>query len=368
MSAGAWSRARHILAVRLDNLGDVLMTTPALRALRGPPPGRRITLLTSASGVEAAPFIPEVDAVIRYDAPWMKATRGDAPADLARVLRELASQPIDAAAIFTVYSQSPLPAALLCHQAGIPLRLAHCRENPYALLTDWVPESEPGPQVRHEVQRQLDLVARVGAGTADARLSFRTRPADHERLFAVLERARVNPYGDWIVVHPGATAPSRRYPPELYARALRGLAGAIDGPLLLTGSAAERRLVEQIRRDVGSPAISLAGRLGLGELGALIERAELLISNNTGPVHVAAAVGTPVVDLYALTNPQHTPWQVPHRVLYHDVPCRNCYKSVCPQGHHDCLRGVAPARVVRAARELLRGPRRSPSLPVAISA
>jgi ADP-heptose:LPS heptosyltransferase len=93
--------------------------------------------------------------------------------------------------------------------------------------------------------------------------------------------------------------------------------------------------------------------LSLAELGALIGEADLLISNNTGPAHIAAALGTPVVDLYALTNPQHTPWEVKSRVLFHDVPCRNCYKSVCPAGHHDCLRRVEPERVVQAARELL---------------
>jgi ADP-heptose:LPS heptosyltransferase len=79
----------------------------------------------------------------------------------------------------------------------------------------------------------------------------------------------------------------------------------------------------------------------------------VLITNNSGPAHLAAAVATPVVDLYALTNPQHTPWLVPARVLNHDVPCRNCLKSVCPQGHHDCLRRVAPERVADAAMELL---------------
>jgi ADP-heptose:LPS heptosyltransferase len=88
-------------------------------------------------------------------------------------------------------------------------------------------------------------------------------------------------------------------------------------------------------------------------MAALLAVAPLLIANNTGPVHLASAVGTPVVDLYALTNPQHTPWMVPNRVLNADVPCRNCYKSVCPEGHHDCLRRVPPAAVARAAAELL---------------
>ena len=90
----------------------------------------------------------------------------------------------------------------------------------------------------------------------------------------------------------------------------------------------------------------------------------LLVANNTGPVHIAAALGTPVVDIYALTNPQHAPWKVPHRVVYHDVPCRFCYRSVCPQTHHNCLHLLDPQRVARAARELLdAGADRWPAVP-----
>jgi ADP-heptose:LPS heptosyltransferase len=123
--------------------------------------------------------------------------------------------------------------------------------------------------------------------------------------------------------------------------------------VIFTGDAGERELVEAIRRDMAVRSRSLAGELELGELAALIESADLLVSNNTGPAHLAAALGTPVVDLYALTNPQHTPWRVASRVLFHDVPCRNCYKSRCPHGHNDCLHRVEPERVAAAARELL---------------
>ncbi|HEX7636960.1 MAG TPA: glycosyltransferase family 9 protein, partial [Burkholderiaceae bacterium] len=89
------------------------------------------------------------------------------------------------------------------------------------------------------------------------------------------------------------------------------------------------------------------------ELGALVARARLVLTNNSGPAHLAAALGTPVVDLYALTNPQHTPWQVPARVLSHDVPCRHCLRSRCPQGHHACLLGVPPQAAADAALALL---------------
>ena len=119
--------------------------------------------------------------------------------------------------------------------------------------------------------------------------------------------------------------------------------------------------MESIRARMNVPTYSLVGRLQLPELAALLSRARVLISNNTGAVHVAAAVGTAVVDLYALTNPQHTPWQVPSRVLFHDVACKFCYKSTCPQEHHDCLRLVTPDEIVGAAVDLLGLSSTSPS-------
>jgi lipopolysaccharide heptosyltransferase II len=350
-----WDSARNILGVRLDSLGDVLMCTPALRALRRSQPGRRLTLLTSPSAALVAPFIPEIDEVIAYAAPWMKSSPDHEPAaDLACAAR-LAARGFDAAVIFTTYSQSALPAALLCYLADIPLRLAHCRENPYQLLTDWVPEPEPQQQVRHEVRRQLDLVGSVGCATTDAGLSFALREHDLRTVRQQLRDAGVDPAGRWLLLHPGASAPSRRYPRQHWAELIRQLTACPGWPVVMTGGADETELVDAIRAASGVPVVSLAGRLNLGELAAAMRLASAVVCNNSGPAHLASAVGTPVVVTYALTNPQHTPWQVASRLLYHDVPCRFCHKSVCPQGHHDCLDKVAPARVADAVCSLLGG-------------
>lgn len=352
MSERGWQHARNVLCIRLDYLGDVLMTTPALRALKQSLPGCRLTLLTSRSGAEVARFIPEVDAAIEYDAPWLKSSDArDARADMA-MIRHLRKQRFDAAVIFTVYSQNPLPSALLCYLARIPLRLAHCHENPYQLLTNWVRDPEPQERVRHEVRRQLDLVASVGARTGDERLSFRIEPGDADWAASCMHALGIAAGAPWVLLHPGASAASRRYPARHWKAVARELADRLQCPLVLTGGAQEAALADEVRAGIAR-AHSLAGQLSLGQLAALIAAAPLVISNNTGPAHIAAAVGTPVVDLYALTNPQHTPWQVPNRVLFEDVPCRFCYKSVCPQGHHRCLEGVPPARVVGAALELL---------------
>ncbi|MEI2415161.1 glycosyltransferase family 9 protein [Orrella sp. JC864] len=347
-----WSDVDHILCVRLDNMGDVLMSTPAMRALRQSGRARRrLTLLGSPAGCALAPHLPLVDECIAYEAAWSKNGSTGNAQDLAAIER-LRRSGAQAAVIFTVYSQSPLPAALLCHLAGIPRVLAYCRENPYRLISHWQRETEPEGGWRHEVQRQLDLVAAVGAHTDDTRMAFHVRQADRAALAAKLRAIGAPPRG-WIAVHGGATAASRRYPAKLLAGAVAGLRRATGRPVVLLGGEQERALNAQLMRECGPGVLDLGARLSLGELGAAIEAADLLVCNNSGPAHIGAALGTPIVELYALTNPQHTPWRTPHRVLNQDVPCRNCYRSVCPQGHHACLAGVPPEQVVRAACELL---------------
>jgi lipopolysaccharide heptosyltransferase II len=380
LNASAWSRARRLLCVRLDYLGDVLMCTPALRALKSsgmsdmsgtsgshPPQGRHISLLTSPGGAAAARFVPEVDDILEYEAPWLKHGSTHAVADDLGMIESLRAARYDAAVIFTTYTQSALPAAMLCYVAGIPLRLAHCRENPYQLLSDWIPEPEPQDMVRHEVRRQLDLVAAIGCRTPNEKLSFSVPESDtkwasqHLASLGFAATGGAETHRPWLLLHPGASAASRRYPIRHWVEVIRQLT-ELGHPILLTGGVGEAELLAQIA-PCSRPSIHIeAGSLGLGQLAALISSASVVICNNSGPAHIAAALGTPVVDLYALTNPQHTPWQVESRVLFHEVPCRNCYKSVCPQGHHDCLEKVAPHQVIEAVRQLLEHGRRRAGL------
>jgi lipopolysaccharide heptosyltransferase II len=339
-----WGQARRILCVRLDALSGVLMCTPAMRALRDALPGRSLTLLTSPAGAAAAPYLPEVHDTIVHAAP----------AGIPELAALLAARRFDAAVVFTTYTQSALPAALPCWLAGIPLRLAYCREEPQHLLTHWIPDPEPQVMVRHEVQRQLDLVRHAGAraGTAPG-LSFALRAADLASVRARLLRLGVDAGRPWLLLHPGAGAAARRYPAGHWAHVLRLLARRTGLPVVMTGGGAETDLVEGIRAAASSAAHSLAGQLSLGELGAALRLAAVALTGNSAPAHLAAAVGTPVVDLYALTSPQHTPWKVRSRVLFQDVSCRFCFNDTCTAGHHACLAGVAPERVVDAVLELL---------------
>lgn len=359
----AWSTAAKILCVRLDTIGDVLMTTPAIRAFaESGPRNRRITLLTSSRGAEVGALVPEVHDVIAYDPPWMKLTEHseDDPALDRSVIRALENCHFDGAAIFTSSTQSPLPAALVCYLAGIPLRLARSKDKPYRLLTHWLPEFE-GSSALHETERQLCLAAAVGAAPSSLKLSLSV--SGPGSALEALESAGASPREPFFVVHVGASAPSRRYPAEQFGEAARLISGATGLTPIFTAGPSEQQLAQRARTTahVGYTVTDCS----LSVLADVIASADLLVSGNTGPVHIAAAVQTPVVDVYALTNPAHEPWAVASRVLTNAAPCAYCYSSRCTDPFHSCLTAISPRRIAEAALELLAETTSPPKLELA---
>lgn len=352
-----WQHAKRVLVVRLDNLGDVLVTTPAIHAVRETLPNAEITLLASPVGAQAGQLNPDIDAVIEYQAPWIDPWH-ELPLDPTReqaTIAQLHDRRFDGAIIFTSFRQSPLPAAYLCYLANIPLRVAASIDGPGSLLTTRHKHPE---RMLHEVERGLDLVQAIGMNTDD--LALRLVVPDDARVEAqaALAERGIDRMRPLVVIHPGCSMPARTYAWERFAEVAEELVETLAANVVLTGVASERELTERVRERVTDRArqsvYSLAGELSFPGLCALVDTADLTITNNTGPMHVSAAVGTPVVALFALTNPpeQWGPWQVPHRLLNHDVPCRICYSRVCPC-EHECLSLVAPAQVVAAASELL---------------
>jgi lipopolysaccharide heptosyltransferase II len=357
----SWRSVRKILLIRLDNLGDVLLTTPAFHAVKTALPESSLTLLTSPVGAQIAALDPDINDVIIYQAPWMDPWH-KLPLDTQReqeMIAVLKARQFDGAIIFTSFRQSSLPAAYLCYLAGIPLRVAASIDGPGSLLTTRHKHSE---QIIHEVERGLNLVAALGIvpGSSEAERDMVLRvPAPalqtvSERL-VMLNSEQRRPV---VVVHPGCSMPARTYPWEMFAEIVALLVDQLGAFVAVTGGPDEHELVEKVLARVPEEqrhaTVGLAGVLPFPEFCALIQSADLTITNNTGPMHVSAAVKTPVVALFALTNPpeQWGPWHVPHRQLYHDVPCRICYSRVCPY-QHECLRLISPTMAVTAAAELL---------------
>ncbi len=367
--------ARRILVVRPDNVGDVVLLTPALRALRAAAPRARLDLLASPAGAAVAAMIPELSGVLVASPSWQQLTAPpDADgADAAvrgerALLHRIAAGDYDVMLVVTSFSQSPWPAAHLGLLAGVPTRVVHSREFAGAVATHWV---TPPPDTTHHVDRSLHLLAAIGVPHRGRTPALRVPPRAHAEAAAVVAAAlggtavpgettpAPGPAGTaprFALLVPGASCPSRRYPARRFGAAAAGVAAA-GLPVLVAGTAAEAGLVEEVVRaaapsGAGSAGVRALPAVDLPVFTALVARAAVALTNNSGGLHLADAVGTPVVATYAGTERlgDVAPRAVPSVLLQAPVPCSPCRQLACPFDL-ECL-DVAPARVARAVLEL----------------
>lgn len=356
-SAKPWHDFKRIFCIRADSVGDVIMMSPAIRALKESVPGRRITFLASSSGAEAARMITEIDEIITVDMPWEKNQNPASSSVLQKAINNVKKHGFEGAVLFTSFSQNPYASAMFCYLAGIAKILSYSKENPFSFIKDFKMDTEPFSKIIHEVERQLALVGLVGAYTKDQKLNLYITEDTRLQVKRKIIKLGLKEKDRFIIVHPVVSDPKRQYPITLFTQAIKKLLHELPHKIILTGLKSQNQIISKIIKDTNLQIYSLAGKLTLPELAALIEESELLIANNTGPVHIAAAVDTPVVDLYARTNPQHTPWMVKNRVLYFDVPenhqSKNSWLTFKVPKNKSLL--PEPEHIVTAAKELLMG-------------
>lgn len=346
-----WLAARNILAVRLDNTGDVVLLGPALRAVKETVPQARLTLLASPAGAAAAPLLPWIDDVIVWRAIWQDVG-GKMPFDPGRereLIAELSRRQFDAALIFTSFSQTPHVAGYVCYLAGIPLRAGASKEFGGSTFTV---ELRSGPDELHQAERNLRLVEQLGFTARDRRLAIEISTDARCATTALLALAGLDPERPFVLLHPGASCQARRFTASRLREVCRLLSRA-GWQVLLTGSQREAELVAFVA-GTGVPGIgALAGRTNLAEFAALVERARLVICGNTLPLHLADAVGTSVLGLYAGTDyeEQWRPRFTRYRLLRRPTRCSPCYRFDCPFGQ-PCL-DYPPDEIVEAALSLL---------------
>lgn len=304
---------RKILCVRTDNMGDILMSYPAIRQLKTHF-GATITLLASNAGAPIVPFLPDIDEVIAAPIPWNKEKENtEARATVTdHLIQTIKEGNFDMAVIFTVYSQSALPASMLLLQAEVPRRVAYCRENPYGLLTDWLPDREPYNAILHQIQRDIRLVSFVTKTEIPEPdglyLACPEQATDEWR--ALLHHMKI-PWDRTIVIHPGVSEDKRKYPTAYWQALLRHIATWEDFHCIFTGTLSEKDYIESLLHNI-KPAANfhnMAGLLSLDLWISALYHTRALLSVNTAATHIAAAVHTPMVVLYAQTNPQHLPWK-----------------------------------------------------------
>jgi ADP-heptose:LPS heptosyltransferase len=334
--------SRRVLVARLDSLGDVLLAGPAVRAVAA---RAQVTMLVRTGMDEAAELLPGVDDVISYDAPWVLFDPPPVrPHAIAELLSAIKARRLDAALVLTSFHQSPLPLALLLRMVEVPWIGAICEDYPGSLL-----------DLRHQVsadlpesERSLSLAAAAGFPPDElgAQLAIRGPLPD------VTARVGTEPY---LVVHPGAAVPARR-PTAGHSRDIVAALVAAGARVVVTGSADEATLTGFV---AGGEACDLGGQLFLPKLAAVLGGADGVVVPNTGPAHLAAAVGTPAVSLFApvVSAQQWAPYGVARVVLGdQEAPCRDTRMRTCTVPGHPCLTSIRPREVVAAVAQLRKHP------------
>ena len=335
---------RRIAVFRALVLGDMLCAVPALRAMRRAWPAAEVTLVGLPWAQAWAERCPHVDRFVAFPGlpglPERAPDVGAMPGFLAAMQAHRFDLAIQLHGSGTL--TNPLVALFGArHTAGF-VDGGGCRPT-YA--RDW-------PRAGHEIERLLAMSDRLGAPRQGLALEFPLRPEDDLALAA--QWPGVREARDIACVHVGAQLPSRRWWPERFAAVADRLA-AQGATVVFTGTDAERPLVTGAGAAMRHRAVDLAGRTTLWSLGALVRRARVLVCNDTGVSHVAAALGTPsvVVSLGADARRWAPLDHDRHRVLWADVPCRPCAHRDCPVGH-TCAAAIQPHHVDAAAADAAR--------------
>ena len=342
-----FNSVRRILMMRLDNIGDVIMMGPALRAIRRRLPEAELVLMVSRAGAQAAPLLPWIDDLIVWRVVWQDIgqpeLRPDRELELIDFLRQWN---FDLALAFTSFSQSPHPPAFVCRMAGIPQFHGQSQEAGFSVI----PAS---PLELNQAERNLYLLESLGLPVEDRRLSVRIPRWSEGSLAQLLRHAGLDLRQDYLLLNPWTSCDSRTYPPERFAQAARMLSKRTGFPVVVSGSRREREKRGRVLAVLGSEAIDLIGQTDVCQFAALVARSKVVLTGNTSALHLADATGVPVVVPYSGTElqSQWAPRSAPARLLVRPTPCSPCYTFTCPFDH-ECV-DIPPEEIVEAAMDLI---------------
>ena len=340
------SRPERLLVRAVNWLGDAVLTTPAIAALRAACPQARITLAAKPLVAELLRHHPDIDEIEVYD----KDGRHAGVFGMLRKARELRREGYDAALLL----QNAFDAAALAFLAGIPERMGYATDGRRLLLSRPVPVTEEVLSLHH-AEYYLRLLAELGVPRPkEPRLSLLVTDGERTSMQDRLAKSGI-PEGKRILgINPGATYGSaKRWFPERFAEVADALSEEWDAAVVLMGSVPEMPLSAEIEAAMKRKPVNLAGRTTVRELMSLLSGCFFLVTNDSGPMHIAAAFDVPIAAIFGPTDWNKTsPWTDRARVVRVDVDCSPCHLRECDRGH-ECMLGITANMVAAAARELI---------------
>ncbi|MCE5334261.1 MAG: lipopolysaccharide heptosyltransferase II [Desulfobacteraceae bacterium] len=339
---------RKILVRSTNWIGDAVMTTPAMGAVRSAFPSAEIVLLANPLVSELMSPHPYCDRVIVYD----KKGRHGGVRGLWRLCAGLARERFDLAVLF----QNAIEAAIIARLARIPVRAGYSTDGRGFLLTHSVPVTREVRSLHHTAY-YLNLLQNLGIAPSGSGLRLQT--TEPERAWAA---DTLGP-GSWAAINPGAAyGAAKRWYPERFARVADRLASEFGFSILLVGGPGEVPIGMEIERETGACPENMIGGTSVRRMMALLERMDLVVTNDSGPMHVAAAFDRPVAALFGPTDHTTTsPLCSRHRIVRKDIECAPCLKRECPTDHR-CMAEISVEDVIEAVRDVLGDPGRGSGL------
>ncbi len=338
---------KKILVVRSDRVGDLILTTPVFQALREAYPEARIVALIAAGNEELLEGNPYLDHVLVDD----KKVAHRGIKGFKKLLRSIKDECFDVAFILHTKNRTNL----LCSTAGIPRRVGYRNDKLGFLLTDPVLDDRPQGN-KHEAEYCLDVLRAVGVPVRAPGLHVMVQPRQADWVQDLLVQKGISESDRLVAIHPGASCISKRWMPEGFARVASELAQRPGVKIVVVGGKENTPIVQAMAKHLSYPFLDATGQTSLGQLAAILARCRVLISNDSGPVHLAAGLKIPVVAIFGrnqagLSPTRWGPWGTPNRILHKEVGCDVCLAHRC-QIQFKCLTEISPAEVVAAVDAL----------------
>lgn len=339
--------ARKILIRGTNWLGDVVMTLPAVASVKKTLPGCRITVLARPWVADLYRLSPAVDSVLVYERPG----RHEGIAGLLKLAGELRQRRFDAAILL----QNAIEAAIIAVLAGIPVRAGYNSDGRGFLLTHSVARTKEIRRV-HQIDYYLEMLTALGFTAASREAALSLDDSYREKAAGVMAAFHVPADSMLIGMAPGAAyGPAKMWFAERFAAVADRLIERYGAEVLLFGSAGDLPQAERVRNHARHPLIDLTGKTNLAEAVSMIAKCSLFISNDSGLMHVAGALGVPLVAVFGSTNPATTsPPGMKSVIVRKPVDCSPCLKKVCPTDFA-CMDLIGADDVIKAAERLLSG-------------
>jgi lipopolysaccharide heptosyltransferase II len=351
-----------ILIVKLCCIGDILFTTPAVRALRRGFPKAHLAYLVGSWSKEIIEDNPNLDEIIIYDAPAHSINRRQAVIGTLRCLQYLHRKKFDLAVIFHRSTSSSLFTLL----AGIPKRIGFDYAGKSKLLTQKVPFDAN----KHEVDRYLDITTSLGVEPVGRSTELRVMPQEEEDALRLLREKGVGSEDRIVAIlagggkNPGTSMPTKRWHPSKFAELADAIIEEYGAKVILIGAPSDQQVAGEVTHAMHNKPIDLVGRTTLKKLSAVLKCCQLFVGGDSGPLHMAAAVDTPTVGIFGPSDPRLVaPRGRIHQVVWSNPPCSPCYRpdtvlthrdfSTCPEGNMECMQRITVKEVLVAVCQLM---------------